>query len=410
MYFLIFRSSGKPYDRPCSFKKDEKFINGLTEYELTLNEHIPIEKSNVFERRAHKDGEITQLNFFNLRPGTVVAIRVSMHDCTRSHFDQLEQLLKSFRTRSGKKYEEIKEVVAKLNFIDLNRALYRCDQEERDMGNPSGTYDIPNFGPMVYCGTQGFVSLLTEIAPKNDLGHPMCNNLRDGNWMIDYIHNRLAANAGTASLAHWIEENTIDLKAIPRYLIPSYFDVIVTGIHHLLINRSIELMAPFIRDGSNFVKTLAQGSVQCIAVCDSADLPKLSPKLPSPKPPTTPCATLSAGLPHFSTGYMRCWGRDTFIALRGLMILTGRFDEARFTILGFAACLRHGLIPNLLDNGTKPRFNCRDAVWWWLNSIKDYVNEAPNGKAILNDPVSRLFPTDDSEAKAAGECVSREFA
>lgn len=28
------------------------------------------------------------------------------------------------------------------------------------------------------------MSLLANIKPNNDLGHPMCANLRDGNWMI----------------------------------------------------------------------------------------------------------------------------------------------------------------------------------------------------------------------------------
>lgn len=143
-----------------------------------------------------------------------------------------------------------------------------------------------------------------------------------------------------------------------------------------------------------------------MAVIQSANLPELSPMTAPPKP-SEKCSTMSAGLPHFSTGYMRCWGRDTFISLRGILLLTGRFDEARYIILSFGSCLRHGLIPNLLDNGKNPRFNCRDAVWWWLYSIKDYVAETPNGKAILKEPVSRIFPTDDSEPKKAGECVSK---
>lgn len=77
----------------------------------------------------------------------------------------------------------------------------------------------------------------------------------------------------------------------------------------------------FVQNGSSFIKRLALGSVQLYGVCCSAHLP----------PPTCdhePPASLAAGLPHFSTGFMRCWGRDTFIALRGMLMVTERFQDA----------------------------------------------------------------------------------
>ncbi|XP_070066606.1 glycogen debranching enzyme isoform X2 [Drosophila virilis] len=393
--------SDKPFDRPAPFKREEHVLNGFTQFELSLQEHIPLSKSQVFETSLYTDGNNTQLNFANLRPGTVVAIRVSMHPSARKSFDRLQQVTNSLRLESGAQCEELKSIVSKLDLPALSRALFSCDQEERDMGLGGSAYDIPNFGPIVYCGLQGFVSLLTEISPRDDLGHPLCNNLRDGNWMMDYIADRLNNFADLKPLSNWLRATFDPLKNVPRYLIPCYFDTIVSGVYNVLVNQVNQLMPDFIRDGHNFTQSLALSTLQFLAVCNSANLPGFSLALSPPKPPKQ-CVTLSAGLPHFSTGYMRCWGRDTFIALRGTMLLTGRFTEARFIIIGFASAMRHGLIPNLLDNGVKPRFNCRDAVWWWMHSIAQYVNEAPKGAAILNDKVSRIFPYDDSEPHPPG--------
>ena len=38
-----------------------------------------------------------------------------------------------------------------------------------------------------------------------------------------------------------------------------------------------------------------------------------------------------------------------------LLLIPGLFDDARKVIISFAASLRHGLIPNLLDGGRNPR-------------------------------------------------------
>ncbi|XP_068144512.1 glycogen debranching enzyme [Drosophila tropicalis] len=389
--------SDKPFDRPAPFKRDENVINGFTQFKLNLQEHIPLSKSQVFSTQLSVEGNNTVLHFANLRPGTVVAIRVSMHPGPRNSFAKLQQLTNDLRLGTN---EELQAIVSKLDLPSLSPAIFSCDQEERDLGLGSTAYDIPNFGPLVYCGLQGFVSLLTEISPHNDLGHPLCNNLRDGNWMMDYIADRLNNFDELKPLSQWFKGAFEPLKNIPRYLIPCYFDAIVSGVYNVLVQQVNNLMPSFIRDGHQFPQSLALSTLQFLAVCKSANMPGFSPALSPPKPPKQ-CVTLAAGLTHFSTGYMRCWGRDTFIALRGCMFLTGRFNEARYIILGFGECLRHGLIPNLLDSG-KPRFNCRDAVWWWLHSIKQYVESAPKGADILKDKVSRIFPYDDAEPHAPG--------
>jgi glycogen debranching enzyme len=225
----------------------------------------------------------------------------------------------------------------------VNFCLYQCDQEGREEGG-YGVYDIPNFGRLNYCGLAGLVPLLNRMRPANDLGHPLAANLRAGNWLMEYTANRLAQRLATKPLAAWLQAAFGQVAQLPRYLVPRYFDTVLMAAYAAIYRRSLALLGPFVAGGSEFVQRLAQGTVIHLAAVASARLPPLSAALLGDGGENVLPPTLAAGLPHFCTGYMRSWGRDTFIALRGLLLTTGRYREARDIILGYAGCLRSGKI------------------------------------------------------------------
>lgn len=133
----------------------------------------------------------------------------------------------------------------------------------------------------------------------------------------------------------------------------------------------------FIQQGSSFIQALSLCSIQFCGFVKNAELPPLADDLEAPRPNVMyiddkgkkhlDCLTLCAGqsftvyiflnflfnflfffcfvlfcfwlfteknlyfigLPHFASGFARNWGRDTFIAIRGNLMLTGRFQDAR---------------------------------------------------------------------------------
>lgn len=174
----------QPYARPSEFKKDSAFINGLTEYEVTTRKNIQLNKSKIFKNEATIHGNSTQLDFVNLKPGSVVCVRVMPHQDVTVRLQQLHEVVMEFHRENGNKYNELKNIISKLDLVDLNLALFSCDQEERDRGFGFEAYDVPGWIRLPYAGLQGFLSYLSEISPTHDLGHPICNNLRQGNWMI----------------------------------------------------------------------------------------------------------------------------------------------------------------------------------------------------------------------------------
>jgi predicted glycogen debranching enzyme len=79
--------------------------------------------------------------------------------------------------------------------------------------------------------------------------------------------------------------------------------------------------------------------------------------------------TVIAGYPWFTD-----WGRDTFISLPGLFLVTGRWETAWHTIESFAAHTSQGMIPNrFADSGNLPEYNAIDASLWFIHAIERYV-------------------------------------
>lgn len=281
------------------------------------------------------------------------------------------------------------KATANVDLDSLNSILYRSEPEEYDSSaGRNGAYDIPNYGKLVYCGLQGWVSVLHPIIFSNDLAHPLSENLRNGPWAFDYIINRLDSyrdGAGVADVQTWLRDRFDRIRDIPHYLAPSYFALVIGVLYGCCRFRAMQLMSPNIGKSTLFVQSLSMTSIQMVSRMRSTSI------LPKENVPA-----MAAGLPHFSTDYMRCWGRDVFISLRGLLLTTGRFDEAKSHILAFAKTLKHGLIPNLLDAGRNPRYNARDAAWFFFQAIQDYVDIVPNGDSILKEKVTRRFPLDDT--------------
>ncbi|XP_071756275.1 glycogen debranching enzyme-like [Centroberyx gerrardi] len=407
-----------------SYRKDENSINGLPDYTLEIREHIQLKDSMVVKQAditSKGSSEFVQeIVFEKLSPGSVIVFRVSLDPRSQELLGALRRHLIQFspQYQTGSLADNntpailtmpLETIMSKLTLADMNMLLYRCDAEEKEDGG--GCYDIPSWLPLKYGGLQGLMSVMAEIRPKNDLGHPFCDNLREGDWMIDYVSNRLLATGGAlGEVGQWFQAMFSYLKHIPRYLVPCYFDAIILGAYTTALEAVFKLMSSFVQNGSSLVKQLVLGSVQMCGVGRCLALPPLSPCLKDvpyrfndiTNQKEQCCVSLAAGLPHFSSGIFRCWGRDTFIALRGLMLLTGRHLEARNLILAFAGTLRYGLIPNLLGQGSGARYNCRDAVWWWLQCIQDYCTLVPNGTHILKCPVSRMYPTNVSEPQPAG--------
>ncbi len=80
-------------------------------------------------------------------------------------------------------------------------------------------------------------------------------------------------------------------------------------------------------------------------------------------------STIIAGYPWFAD-----WGRDSMISLPGLLLESGRLEEARSVLHTFARHVHHGLVPNrFADDGGTPEYNSVDASLWFVHGVRQLL-------------------------------------
>jgi predicted glycogen debranching enzyme len=92
--------------------------------------------------------------------------------------------------------------------------------------------------------------------------------------------------------------------------------------------------------------------------------------------------TVIAGYHWFSD-----WGRDTMIALPGLTLSTGRYDDARGMLLAFANSVDRGTLPNRFpDAGETPEYNTADATLWFFEAVRAFGAHTEDYEFIRTAP------------------------
>jgi predicted glycogen debranching enzyme len=104
--------------------------------------------------------------------------------------------------------------------------------------------------------------------------------------------------------------------------------------------------------------------------------------------------SLIAGYPWFGD-----WGRDTFIALRGLMLARGRLDPARAILLEWSRALSQGMLPNRFpDHGGPPEYDSVDAALWFVVAAHEWA-------AAMRRMRRPILPSDEAALRGAVETI-----
>jgi predicted glycogen debranching enzyme len=105
--------------------------------------------------------------------------------------------------------------------------------------------------------------------------------------------------------------------------------------------------------------------------------------------------SILAGYPWFAD-----WGRDAFISLPGLLLCTGRNEEAFSVLTTFAAEADEGMIPSRFDDISNTAcFNSIDASLWFIAAAFKYLQASGNSVGFTKELLPKIHNIIDSYYK-----------
>jgi len=104
-------------------------------------------------------------------------------------------------------------------------------------------------------------------------------------------------------------------------------------------------------------------------------------------------ATIIAGYPWFTD-----WGRDTFIALRGLCLAGDDLEVAKNILLAWSETVSEGMLPNRFPDGDgAPEYNSVDASLWFVIAANEFLSLASARPGMVNaaEEAKLILATDE---------------
>jgi hypothetical protein len=371
------------------YTKDLNFLNSISK--------VSFEKGN------------TIIDFHSILPNTVIILKLSTGENIRKAINRLNKNIDYIFNR-GIQYVDY------FDACDINNLLFKTENEEKDNTfNKRGTFDLNlmsssqtgkydknlsnKMNKFVYAGLNQLVETLNKFKKiYNDSydinNNPLYNSIVMGDWLIDYIMYRLSEIKSFNPLFNFISENIInDYKMLYPHIKPIMFDKIVTSIYYIAVKTSLNKIPSYLFNFGSFSKKLSLARYEFIGhIIGSTFEFNLGQKQINISQNLLNIS-ISSGLPAHDISFYRMYTRDTLISFKSLFLIPRLFSEGKTILKIIGATFRHGLIPNLFDRGSKPRYNARDTPWLYIKSIKDYL-EYTNDMNFLKEEIELVYLSD----------------